>query len=171
MFAAQAESMAGGVQNELGTVTKFPTSATLGVGYRRQIAKFDYDRNRFDYDNIRPDSAYKYMNERYVEDDDMLDKYRNTFLKDVGHYTVRGSYWNNDFHFYGTFIDTFLNNNALLVKTIGNITRLPGSVATIMVDRGQADMIEENPDLYEDMLRRYKGLEGAWIVAKVHHYI
>ena len=101
----------------------------------------------------------------------MLDKYRNAFLKDVGHYTVRGSYWNNDFHFYGTFIDTFLNNNALLVKTIGNITRLPGSVATIMVDRGQADMIEENPDLYEDMLRRYKGLEGAWIVAKVHHYI
>jgi len=35
MFAAQAEMMSGGVPNELGTVTKFPTSAVLGVGYTR----------------------------------------------------------------------------------------------------------------------------------------
>ena len=139
MFAAQAESMAGGVQNELGTVTKFPTSATLGVGYRRQIAKFDYDRNRFDYDNIRPDSAYKYMNERYVEDDDMLDKYRNTFLKDVGHYTVRGSYWNNDFHFYGTFIDTFLNNNALGAVAIP-LALIPPYNALIFITNGNMDI-------------------------------
>lgn len=58
MFVAQAEAMAGGVQNELGTVTKFPTSQMLGIGYRRQIATYDYDRNKFDYDNIRPESAY-----------------------------------------------------------------------------------------------------------------
>jgi hypothetical protein len=32
-------------------------------------------------------------------------------------------------------------------------------------------MMEENASTYEDILRRYKGLEGAWIVAKVHHYI
>lgn len=35
MFATQAEIMSGGVPNELGTVTKFPTSAVLGVGYTR----------------------------------------------------------------------------------------------------------------------------------------
>ena len=54
--------MAGGVQNELGTVTKFPTSAVLGVGYRRQIATYDYARNKFGYDNIDPGNAYMYMN-------------------------------------------------------------------------------------------------------------
>jgi hypothetical protein len=32
-------------------------------------------------------------------------------------------------------------------------------------------MMEENASTYEDILRRYKGLEGAWIIAKVHHYI
>ena len=58
MFAAQAESMAGGVQNELGTVTKFPTSAVLGVGYKRQIASYDYSKNKFEYDNIKPEHAY-----------------------------------------------------------------------------------------------------------------
>lgn len=31
--------------------------------------------------------------------------------------------------------------------------------------------MEEDPSMYEDILRRYKGLEGAWIVAKVHHYV
>lgn len=58
MFSTQAETMSGGVQNELGTVTKFPTSAVLGVGYARQIATYDYDMNRFKYDNITPQAAY-----------------------------------------------------------------------------------------------------------------
>jgi hypothetical protein len=53
----------------------------------------------------------------------MLVKYKNTFLREPDRYTIRGSYWNNDFHFYGTFIDTFLNNNALLIKTAGSILR------------------------------------------------
>ena len=171
MFASQGETLAGGVQNELGTVTKFPTSAVLGVGYRRQIAAYDYARNKFVYDNIAPDSAYQYMNQRFSFDDKMDGRYRNAFLKEPGMYTVRGSYWNNDFHFYGTFVDTFLNSGALMVKTGGNITRLPGSVANITVDRGQEDLMEEDPAMYEDILRRYKGLEGAWIVAKTHHYI
>ena len=171
MFAAQAEMMAGGVSNELGTVTKFPTSAVLGIGYKRQIAVYDYQTNKFQYDNIKPEQAYRYMNERFSDDENLQGRYRNAFLKEPDTYVVRGSYWNNDFHFYGTFIDTFLNSGALMVKTIGNITRLPGSVVSIVIDRGQEDMMEENPQMYEDILRRYKGLEGAWIVAKTHHYI
>lgn len=171
MFAAQAESMAGGVQNELGTVTKFPTSAVLGVGYKRQIASYDYSKNKFEYDNIKPEHAYQYMNERFSEDKDLYGRYRNAFLKEPDMYTVRGSYWNNDFHFYGTFVDAFLNSGALMVKTIGNITRLPGSIVGISIDRGQEELMEESPQMYEDILRRYKGLEGAWIVAKTHHYI
>ena len=171
MFAAQAESMAGGVQNELGTVTKFPTSAVLGVGYKRQIASYDYSKNKFEYDNIKPEHAYQYMNERFSEDEDLYGRYRNAFLKEPDMYAVRGSYWNNDFHFYGTFVDAFLNSGALMVKTIGNITRLPGSIVGISIDRGQDELMEESPQMYEDILRRYKGLEGAWIVAKTHHYI
>jgi len=171
MFNSQGESMSGGVHNELGTITKFPTSASVGIGYNRQIAKFDYSRNRFDYDRIKPEQAYMYMNERFSMDEEMRVKYSNRFLKEQDRYTVRGSFWNNDFHFYGTFIDTFLNDNALLVKTCGNITRLPGSVVGIDVDRGEDSAQDEDPELYEDILRRYKGLEGAWIVAKVHHYI
>jgi hypothetical protein len=63
------------------------------------------------------------MNKRFSTDDNMLVKYKNTFLREPDRYTIRGSYWNNDFHFYGTFIDTFLNNNALLIKTAGSILR------------------------------------------------
>lgn len=171
MFATQAETMSGGVHNELGVVTKFPTSAVLSIGYKRQIATYDYDKNKFNYDNIKPENAYQYMNKRFSTDDNMLVKYKNTFLREPDRYTIRGSYWNNDFHFYGTFIDTFLNNNALLIKTAGSILRQPGGVISISVDRGQKDMMEENSSTYEDILRRYKGLEGAWIIAKVHHYI
>jgi len=171
MFAAQAEAMAGGVQNELGTVTKFPTSAALGMGYKRQVASYDYSRNKFEYDNIKPEQVFQYMNERFIDGENITGRYHNVFLKQPDMYTVRGSYWNNDFHFYKTFVDAFFGSGALMVKTIGNITRLPGSVVGITVDRGQEDMMEENPDVYEDILRRYKGLEGAWIVAKAHHYI
>lgn len=171
MFATQAESMSGGVQNELGVVTKFPTSASLNIGYKKQIAIYDYSKNKFNYDNINPESSYQYMNEHFSVDDTIITKYKNRFLKEQNKYTIRGSYWNNDFHFYGTFIDTFLNNNALLVKTIGNITKQPGSITNITIDRGQKDLIEENPQMYEDILRRYCGLEGTWITAKVHHYI
>lgn len=111
------------------------------------------------------------MNERLFVEEDLTGKYKNTFLKSPDSYVVRGSFWNNNFHFYGTFIDTFLNGNALLVKTSGNITRLPGNITTITIDRGQEGLMEENPERYEDILRRYKGLEGAWIVAKSHHYV
>jgi hypothetical protein len=50
--------MSGGVHNELGVVTKFPTSAVLSIGYKRQIATYDYDKNKFNYDNIKPENAY-----------------------------------------------------------------------------------------------------------------
>ena len=115
----------------------------LGVGYKRQIASYDYSKNKFEYDNIKPEHAYQYMNERFSEDEDLYGRYRNAFL----------------------------NSGALMVKTIGNITRLPGSIVGISIDRGQAELMEESPQMYEDILRRYKGLEGAWIVAKTHHYI
>lgn len=32
-------------------------------------------------------------------------------------------------------------------------------------------MTDENFSTYEDAMRRYRGLEGEWIAAKVHHYI
>lgn len=137
MFNAEGEAMSGGVFNELGTVTKFPTSASVGIGYNRQIVRYDYSRNAFDYDNINPGQAYMYMNERFSMEEKVLAKYSNRFLKEQSRYNIRGSFWNNDFHFYGTFMDIFLNNNALLVKTCGNITRLPGSIVGINIDRGE----------------------------------
>lgn len=85
------------------------------------------------------------MNERYSVDNQLSGRYRNVFLKEPARYVVRGSYWNNDFHFYGTFVDTFLNNSALMIKTIGNITRQPGGIIDVSIDRGQKDMVEESP--------------------------
>jgi len=111
------------------------------------------------------------MNERFSTDESLENKYRNDFLKQQNSYIVRGSYWNNDFHFYGTFVDTFMNSGALMVKACGCITRIPGSAVAIIVDRGQEDMMADDPKQYEDIQRRYKGLEGMWFVAKSHHYI
>lgn len=77
-----------------------------------------------------------YMNQTFSTDDQLSGRYRNVFLREQNSYNVRGSFWNNDFHFYGTFMDTFLNSSALMIKTGGNLTRLPGSITSITIDRG-----------------------------------
>lgn len=49
--------------------------------------------------------------------------------------------------------------------------RIPGSIVDICVDRGDSQQYSEDPHLYEEMMRRYHGLDGIWIVTKVHNYI
>lgn len=65
MYDMFAESASGGVSNELGTVTKFPTSAASRISYDKQIAEYDYKTNKFKYDNINPLQSHTYMNARF----------------------------------------------------------------------------------------------------------
>lgn len=65
MYDSMAESATGGVSNEFGTVTKFPTSVTTKAQYQKQIASYDYSRNKFDYDNISQAQQRLYMNARF----------------------------------------------------------------------------------------------------------
>ena len=53
MFDAFTESASGGVSNELGTVTKFPSSAVAITDSSSQMAIYDYKTNKFSYDNIK----------------------------------------------------------------------------------------------------------------------
>lgn len=170
MFESQNEALAGGVKTELGTVTKFPTSQSFRIGYRKQVALFDYGSNRFEYDNIPPESSYQYINSRFDVGAETLDKYNGDAMKSGG-YIERGSVWNNNFHFYGTFSDVFLNDNALMVRTCGEISRIPGGLVGLTVDKGQHDLLDEDPKLYEDVMARYMGLEGTWFISKAHHVI
>ena len=167
MFDAFTESASGGVSNELGTVTKFPSSAVAITDSSSQMAIYDYKTNKFSYDNIKQSQHRQYINNHFQLDENIQNKYKGIDVQIIR----RGSFWNNDFHFYGTFIDTFLSNNALIVKAAGNIMRIPGSIVDICVDRGDSQQYSEDPHLYEEMMRRYQGLDGIWIVVKVHNYI
>lgn len=172
MYDQFLEQANGGVRNELGTVTRFPTSRQAAIDYDNQIATYDYGTNKLGYDSFSAEQARQYVNARFMQLYDCEDKYQG--IRPVAgevEYRRRGSYWNNDFHFYGMFMDAFLNSNALLVKSAGMIDRIPGCVVDVSVDKGDENQYSEDPQLYDEMMRRYKGLQGVWVVTKVHNYV
>lgn len=51
-------------------------------------------------------------------------------------YKHNGSEWNNDYSIYNDFIDTYINENSLIVNIRGNITHQPGMGFVLVDDKG-----------------------------------
>lgn len=76
MFDAFTESASGGVSNELGTVTKFPSSAVAITDSSSQMAIYDYKTNKFSYDNIKQSQHSQYINNHFRLDENLQNKYK-----------------------------------------------------------------------------------------------
>jgi len=57
-------------------------------------------------------------------------------------------------------VKTLTKNNALLIDTSGDILRKPGSVVSIAIDRKMDEMADDTRKQMEDLMTRYRGLEG-----------
>jgi hypothetical protein len=82
------------------------------------------------------------------------------------------SFWNNDINIYADTVKILNNGNSLVLTIDGNIILKPGSYIFIDVDRNdtsftKSDSIED----LEDTKRKYKNLEGFWIISKVRSII
>ena len=61
--------------------------------------------------------------------------------------------------------------NSLVVNAVGEITRKPGSIVTIAVDRSSKDLNGDRTEDLNNLKTRYKAFEGPWFASKVRHII
>lgn len=102
----------------------------------------------------------------------MLNKYRALDREPINlSFLKRGSRWNNEFATYDELMQCLFKNNALLADTAGSITRCPGQFIFVAVDRSQQSLISESKLELDDNMTRYRGLEGPWIIFRVHNKI
>lgn len=62
-------------------------------------------------------------------------------------------------------------DNALVMTCAGTINRKPGDFMQVDVDRPTTYVESENYEERELVMKKYRAIEGTWIVSKVRHMV
>lgn len=171
LLKSRRESMTEEEPAKLATITRWPASANLRAMFSAQVADYSYDDNKFETRSVTSQALANYFNATYDSETRLLPKQQPADKQSGLNCLRRGAYWNNDLNWYGEMVRSFLKSNALLVETSGEILRKPGAFMNVVVDRDVSEIASEDPERLEDMMTRYRGLEGAWFVSRVHHLV
>lgn len=171
LLKSRRESMTEEEPARLATITRWPASSNLKAMFSTQVADYSYEKNQFETRSVTSRQLANYFNATYDSETKLLTKQQPVDQSSGLNCLRRGAYWNNDLNWYDDMVRSLLKSNALLVETSGEILRKPGAFMNIVVDRDASEIASEDPDRLEDMMTRYRGLEGAWFVARVHHIV
>lgn len=166
MFKSQNESVAAEEPAQLATVTKFPYTEAISNTFTKEFQDYSFNINTITNQTINYESIFQYYNTT-AELNGYKQKFKWPLDGTTLNFLARGSYWNNDFNIYENFYKTLTEDNSLVVNCPGNITRCPGLVVNVGIDRDINKMINDSREQLNDMMNRYKGLESLWIIAKV----
>jgi len=169
LLKSKHESLVQEEQNRIATVTRMPMTSNMRLVSNTYISDYDYDTNRFVTTGVTSKSIVGYFNKTFDSEEKLLRKQQP--VGDSMNYVRRGSYWNNDFDCYGDMVRVLTKNNALLVETSGEILRKPSSMVDVAIDRDVSEIPTEDRKQLDDMMTRYRGLEGMWFASRVHHYV
>lgn len=169
-FKTSIEHMAQQEPINFGVVTKVPKSKFLPTMFSQVVSSFDYDSNKFSEDSFGDDVNASYLTNKFdmpktkPKFSQMVQMENKTFLH-------RASYWSNPLDTYHDFQQSLFECNALVVNSVGELSRKPGSVVTIAVDRSSKDLNGDRTEDLERLKNRYKTFEGPWFASKVRHII
>lgn len=152
---------------DIGTVTKFPKTASFKATFSKQYSMYDYGKNELSVKNISQDEINNYANS-YADDASEKQSIFQKMPYDY-EYMQAGSFWNNDFSTYSDVCNMLLTDNALIVEIDGSMKRQPADVIFLMVPPDPSNQTTDNGNQYKDLKDRYSQLQGEWIVGKVRH--
>lgn len=153
-----------------GVVTKTSKTKMSKTLFTTDVFSFEYDSNRIVHQLFSNEENIAYFSNKF---DNPKLRPKVSQMIDVGtcDFRHRGSTWNNDIDFYHDYQHALSESNALVVNSVGELLRKPGSVITLNIDRTPKDLDGEDQDELERLKTRYKTFEGPWIASKVRHII
>ena len=156
----------------IGTVTRFPTSRLMESVFDKEFYDYDYTANQFLHRNIESKSVTdEYFSKTFMDPTKVVKKTLPISPEAKLQYLRRGTYWNNDFSIYDDLATHLMKNNALMVETSGVLLRFPAMMVSVEIDRPKNELTVEDPQVLQDLMTRYQGLEGVWISSRVHSYV
>lgn len=169
-FKTSTEHMAQSEPINFGVVTKVSKSKFLPSIFSQDVHSFDYDTNEF-IENYYGDTA----NASYLTNKFDMPKTKPKFGEMVQmenmSFLHRASSWSNPLDTYHDFQQGLFEGNALVVNAVGELTRKPGAIVTIAIDRSTKDLNGDRTEDLEKLKNRYKTFEGPWIASKVRHIV
>lgn len=171
LLKSKHESLTQEEQNRIATVTRLPMSQSMKTVFDTQVSDYDYGKNAFVTRDITSKNLARYFNATYDSETKLLEKQQPVSRQSGQNYLRRGAYWNNDFNCYGDMVRVLTKYNALLIETSGEILRKPAAMVDVAIDRDTHEVTTEDPKKLEDLMTRYRGLEGTWFASRVHHYV
>lgn len=154
----------------LGTVTRFPQSQTIKSFFKHDFRDYNYNENKFFDRTISSDEFIQYIN-KAPEVDKTEKKYVWALSESKLDFTVRGTCWNNEFSIYEDMVNNLVRDNALVINCGGDILRRPGDYVSITIDRDLGKLTSEQKAELKDLMTRYMGLEGIWVVYRSTHIV
>lgn len=169
-FKTSSEHMAQSEPINFGVVTKVPRSHFLPSLFSEDRYSYDFDSNAID-ETVFDDTVNSgYLSNKY----DMpktKPKYSKMVQMQNSSFQHPSSVWHSHLDTYHDFQDGLFNGNALVVNAAGELTRKPGSIVTVAVDRSAKDLNGDKTEDLENLKTRYKAFEGPWIASKVRHIV
>lgn len=155
-------------RNELAAVSKRSGMAALEDQFEHKIYNYSITTNALTYELITSENIAEYYNTGFSG---MKPRYVPQKPTADGSYERCDSYWNNVWKPYNDLIADMFESDSVVVNTVGYIRRAVGSTAVIVFPKDGSDCDTDNYKLKEDYERRYQGLEGEWIIGRVHNII
>ena len=169
-FKTSTEHMAQQEPVNFGVVTKHPKSAFTSTLFTQDMMAFEYESNEFKNMPFAEDENIAYFSNKF-DAPKTKPKIGNIPAMQNMSFKHRASTWKNDIDLYHDYQQAMFETNSLVVNAVGEITRKPGSIVTIAVDRSSKDLNGNRTEDLNNLKTRYKAFEGPWFASKVRHII
>lgn len=147
---SNVEQMAGVEENKLGSVTKFPAEEFVRSSFGVRLYDYDIESNSMRESYVKPDEIQGYFNAVC----DFQTGVRQKLTSAAGEredFIRRAAYWNNDLDVYGDMVKCLTKDNALVIESVGEISRRPGAHVVVKVDIDQKNLATESTEEYNDL--------------------
>lgn len=163
MFESSNEQMIGSYMSNFSTNTYFPFAKVFRSLRENRVTDYNYQKNVFLDKPIKEEDLLQYQN-KHFNIDSTFDKFEKRFTC-TRDFVQRSTYWCNQSieQIYQNAIDTLVGYNGFIINVLGNMKRKPGSCVMLNVDRCSTT---RNEDI-DKMSKRYKSIEGHWIIMNI----
>lgn len=168
LFNTNYESFTQDEPNQLNSVTKFPKTYSIRSDFQKNIVSYDLNSNQFFTTSFSTKALNTFKNSRF-NSNDIIEKY--DYLENTLDYLDNGSYWNNDFDIYNSTLKTLLEGSSIVVNTCGDITRQPGGIVNINLDKNTSYINNSSLKDFKAYKYKYLTFNGEWFISKVRHII
>lgn len=163
------ESNAYGSKIQLASVVKTPKSSLYKSLIQQKNTEYSFFDNKF----FNIDSNSKSISQYFSYGSSEQFKSRFAELGGISDDTYRkyGSYWGNNINTYNDVFDAVINNNQLIINTLGCLLAQPAHIVDLDIPQNISLVYGTTKEDEDNVMEKYKSMTGAWNISKVRYII